>query len=346
MRSARVLEAVACDAFVASDPFTVAWLTGFAADETWGPNPFAAPPLAVVRSDASVVAIVSEDEAPALAGNGCEVVAYEGFTNGPLDVFGARAAALASLGLRGRVAVEDALRGGPRGRAGGGRRTRAAPPARRQGRRRDRAPARRDRHLRRRPGGGAERAPQRRRRARGLGRRPDRDGAGGGRAPLAPVRLRDRRAHGRDRGPSGLARGRRRRSRDRRSRAAPGRLLRRLLRHDRRRRRARRRALGARALPRRARARPRGAGAGLVAGDLDALVREGLDYPHHSGHGVGVSPHEEPRIVPGGETVLAPGMLVALEPGTYPGPWGMRVERVALITETGCEILSAHDLAL
>ena len=85
---------------------------------------------------------------------------------------------------------------------------------------------------------------------------------------------------------------------------------------------------------------------GLVAGDLDALVREGLDYPHHSGHGVGVSPHEEPRIVPGGETVLAPGMLVALEPGTYPGPWGMRVERVALITETGCEILSAHDLAL
>ena len=32
-----------------SDPFTVAWLTGFAADETWGPNPFAAPPLAVVR---------------------------------------------------------------------------------------------------------------------------------------------------------------------------------------------------------------------------------------------------------------------------------------------------------
>ena len=39
-------------------------------------------------------------------------------------------------------------------------------------------------------------------------------------------------------------------------------------------------------------------------------------------------------------------MLVALEPGTYPGPWGMRVERIALITETGCEILSRHDLAL
>jgi Xaa-Pro aminopeptidase len=39
-------------------------------------------------------------------------------------------------------------------------------------------------------------------------------------------------------------------------------------------------------------------------------------------------------------------MLVALEPGAYPGPWGMRVERIALITETGCQILSRHDLEL
>ncbi len=85
---------------------------------------------------------------------------------------------------------------------------------------------------------------------------------------------------------------------------------------------------------------------GLVAGDVDALVRKGLEYPHHTGHGLGVSAHEEPRIVPGAETVLAPGMIVALEPGVYPGPWGMRLERVALITETGCEILSTHDLAL
>ena len=85
---------------------------------------------------------------------------------------------------------------------------------------------------------------------------------------------------------------------------------------------------------------------GLVAGDLDTLVREGLDYPHHSGHGVGVAPHEEPRIVPGSTTELAPGMIVALEPGAYPGPWGLRVERLALVTETGSETLSTHDLAL
>ena len=50
---------------------------------------------------------MSEDEAPALAGSSCEVVAYEGFTLGPLDPFAGRRAALASLGLSGRVAVED-----------------------------------------------------------------------------------------------------------------------------------------------------------------------------------------------------------------------------------------------
>jgi Xaa-Pro aminopeptidase len=39
-------------------------------------------------------------------------------------------------------------------------------------------------------------------------------------------------------------------------------------------------------------------------------------------------------------------MIVALEPGSYPGPWGMRVERVALVTATGCEVLSGHDISL
>ena len=50
---------------------------------------------------------MSEDEAPALAGTGCEVVAYEGFTIGPARPLAAPRAALASLGLRGRVGVED-----------------------------------------------------------------------------------------------------------------------------------------------------------------------------------------------------------------------------------------------
>ena len=86
---------------------------------------------------------------------------------------------------------------------------------------------------------------------------------------------------------------------------------------------------------------------GALAGDLDRLGRSsGLGYPHHTGHGIGYAGHEEPRIVPGSETVLEPGMVIALEPGTYPGPWGLRVERICVVTETGCEVLSRHELGL
>jgi Xaa-Pro aminopeptidase len=86
---------------------------------------------------------------------------------------------------------------------------------------------------------------------------------------------------------------------------------------------------------------------GVLAADLDRLGRStDLGYPHHTGHGTGYAGHEEPRIVPDGRTVLEPGMVVALEPGTYPGPWGLRVERVCVVTETGCEVLSRHEVAL
>jgi Xaa-Pro dipeptidase len=85
---------------------------------------------------------------------------------------------------------------------------------------------------------------------------------------------------------------------------------------------------------------------GVRAGDLDALVRADLGYPHHTGHGLGVSWHEEPRIVPDSDTILEPGMIVALEPAVYADGEGVRVEQTTVVTPDGCEILSAHSLDL
>jgi Xaa-Pro aminopeptidase len=85
---------------------------------------------------------------------------------------------------------------------------------------------------------------------------------------------------------------------------------------------------------------------GVRADEIDAAARAFLPYPHHTGHGLGLTTHEEPRIVPGAERVLEAGMVVALEPGTYGDDWGVRVEQVLLVTPDGHEVLSRHDLAL
>lgn len=85
---------------------------------------------------------------------------------------------------------------------------------------------------------------------------------------------------------------------------------------------------------------------GVIASELDTMVRASLHYPHHTGHGLGTSYHEEPRIVPGSSTVLSPNMIIALEPGMYGNGMGIRLERVVLVTDDGCEVLSHYDLDL
>lgn len=89
---------------------------------------------------------------------------------------------------------------------------------------------------------------------------------------------------------------------------------------------------------------------GAIACEIDSQVRAFMAaagypvYPHHTGHGVGVSGHEEPRIVPYNQMALAPGMVIMVEPGVYfPGETAIRLEDALLVTESGAEVLTKHD---
>lgn len=89
---------------------------------------------------------------------------------------------------------------------------------------------------------------------------------------------------------------------------------------------------------------------GAVAREIDQKVREFIaragygDYPHHTGHGVGVAAHEAPRIVPYSEEILQTGMVIMLEPGIYvPGQISIRLEDAVLVTETGGVVLTEFD---
>jgi Xaa-Pro aminopeptidase len=70
-------------------------------------------------------------------------------------------------------------------------------------------------------------------------------------------------------------------------------------------------------------------------------------FPHHAGHGLGLSHPEAPFIVRQADETLLAGDVVTLEPGLYvTGVGGIRIEHNYLITATGYERLSNHTIAL
>ena len=70
-------------------------------------------------------------------------------------------------------------------------------------------------------------------------------------------------------------------------------------------------------------------------------------FPHHAGHGLGLSHPEAPFIVRQSTETLVEGDVVTLEPGLYvDGIGGIRIEHNYAITATGYERLSNHAIAL
>jgi Xaa-Pro aminopeptidase len=95
---------------------------------------------------------------------------------------------------------------------------------------------------------------------------------------------------------------------------------------------------------------------GVTAEQVDAAARDVLAeaglaeyFVHRTGHGIGLSVHEEPYIVAGNDLPLTAGMAFSVEPGIYfPGHWGARIEDIVIVTEDGAESVNQrpHDLTV
>ena len=94
--------------------------------------------------------------------------------------------------------------------------------------------------------------------------------------------------------------------------------------------------------------------AGAACLDVYNAVREVFDkagvadhFPHHAGHGLGLTHPEAPYLVRRATEKLLAGDVITLEPGLYiDGIGGIRIEHNYLITGQGYERLSNHVIAL
>lgn len=90
--------------------------------------------------------------------------------------------------------------------------------------------------------------------------------------------------------------------------------------------------------------------AGMICKEVDKIARDiitdagyGPYFGHGLGHSVGLEIHESPACNMRDTTVLAPNMLMTVEPGVYiPGFGGVRIEDMVIVKADGIENL-AHS---
>lgn len=88
--------------------------------------------------------------------------------------------------------------------------------------------------------------------------------------------------------------------------------------------------------------------AGVAGRDIDGTARKviadagyGDYFGHGYGHSLGILIHEAPNANTRNDQPMPAGAVVSAEPGLYlPGKFGVRIEDVTVITETGCEVLT------
>jgi Xaa-Pro aminopeptidase len=78
---------------------------------------------------------------------------------------------------------------------------------------------------------------------------------------------------------------------------------------------------------------------GMSGDQADQLARTvinqanyGEAFGHSLGHGIGLEPHESPRIGPSSSDLLVDGMVFTVEPGIYIAGWGgIRIEDTVVL---------------
>lgn len=84
-----------------------------------------------------------------------------------------------------------------------------------------------------------------------------------------------------------------------------------------------------------------------IARDIIAEAGYGPCFGHGLGHGVGLEIHEDPWLSFKGVHMIEPKMILTIEPGIYlPGKFGVRIEDLVVITETGNENYTASPKEL